>query len=171
MFPIECVKYINLPKIPNKVLDTLVVEEDIELYAREYGYAHSNGMCIDHGYEHSFVHSNNTKQTYESLSTVNDWCRKHICTQIYFSYHVIYNNFIMHKDNNTKSKLMYVVETGGADTVTRFYEDDKKTEKFNIKIEPFRWCILEADVYHEVTDMDKDTRRLAIVGQIFKKVL
>ena len=149
-YPIECVKYLNLPTIPKDVIDSIIPSESDLSEAKERHYI----------------------STHSNVEKLNEWGRENIAERIYLNYQILYNDLPAHIDRNTKSKLLYIVETGGDNVYTNFYTDEDKTELiYSAIIEPNRWCLFEADVAHEITGMDKDKRRIGITGQIFRDFL
>ena len=76
-------------------------------------------------------------------------------------------NHHVHMDKGTKTKFIYLLETGGDNVVTNFYDDDQKTIVDSVVLEPHRWCILKVDAYHSVAGVENGKTRFAITGKIF----
>jgi len=148
MFPVQCIKYINLPNIPPQVIDTIkFTKNDLAIARSDIGYKSSDA----------------------STKILNEWAREYISKEIFLNYQLITNSVAIHKDESTKSKLLYVIEPGGTDVLTSFYTDQAGTDLlFKTIIQPFRWCIFETDVWHRVSNIDSDKLRFAITGQIFR---
>lgn len=148
MFPVRCIKYINLPNIPPQVIDTIkFTKNDLEVAKSDIGY----------------------KSSYASTEILNEWAREHISEEIFLNYQLITNSVAIHRDKSTKSKLLYIIEPGGTDVLTSFYTDQAGTDLlFKTIIQPFKWCIFEADVWHRVSNMAPGKLRFAITGQIFR---
>ena len=153
MHPIKCVKYLNLPTIPRSVIDSIKFDDDALAKAKStYGYATS----------------------VKSTEELNQWGRENISEDIFLNYQLITGpapNSVgkIHKDTSTKTKLMYIVNTGGDKVVTTFYTDEAGSdEMFHITVDPCRWAILEADAWHHVTGLASGEVRFAITGQVFR---
>ena len=148
MYPIKCIKYLNFPAIPQTVIDSIRFDDNDLTLAKS-----------DVGYKSSIV----------STEMLNVWGKKNISEDIFLNYQLITNNVCLHRDRATKSKLIYVIQSGGDNVLTSFYKDPEGTDLlFKTVIEPGRWCIFEADVYHTVSNMDPGKIRFAITGQIFR---
>ena len=148
MYPVKCIKYLNLPAIPQTVIDSIEFDDnDLTLAKSIVGY----------------------KSSIVSTDLLNEWGRKNISEDIFLNYQLMTDNVLLHRDKSTKSKLLYVIDTGGDEVLTSFYTDPEGTDLlFKAVIEPGRWCIFEADVCHKVSNMDPGKLRFAITGQIFR---
>ena len=68
---------------------------------------------------------------------------------------------------NYMKKLIYLVELGGNNVLTNFYEEDKITVTNSYNIEARRWHILQAEKYHSVHNVE--SVRFSITGRVFPK--
>lgn len=140
------IRYLNFPKLPDSLL------EQINFNFDEY---------------EKKVQGNNHVWTDSFNSEVNAWCQKNICSDMYFAFQIINGNLRIHKDTGTKTKLNYLLELGGDNVITNFYEDDKVTITHSYVIESHRWHILKADSYHGVTNVEPGKYRVSISGRVF----
>lgn len=146
MYPDRYVRYINLPKIPDSIVQNL--NRNFEEYDTSVGR-----------YPYSWSDSFN--------SEINLWCQKNICDTMYFAFQIIRGDLFLHKDVGTRTKFIYLFDTGGDNVVTEFYDDDQTTLLDSIVIEPLRWHILKADTYHCVKNVKPDKIRFSLTGKIF----
>lgn len=58
----------------------------------------------------------------------------------------------IHKDVNRKQAYNYVIDTGGSNVLTNFYNDNLQLIE-SICIEPQRWHRLDTQVYHSVSNL------------------
>jgi hypothetical protein len=93
------------------------------------------------------------------------WCNENIC-QARWSTQIIKNASIIHKDKNgVRFRLTYLIEPGGDNVLTKFYNDDQE-EIDSIQIEPFRWHLFDATVFHNVVNIQPGKLRFAITASI-----
>lgn len=140
----QYIQYINLPQIPAEIIDTLP----------------KNLTCYDTVQYHNYHWTDSHNQD------LNLWAQKNISENIYFAFQMMTGDLARHKDIDTKTKFVYIIDTGGSNVVTRFWDDD-----FNLLdeyvIEPFRWHILKADTYHSVEGIELDQYRWSVTARIF----
>jgi hypothetical protein len=144
MYKSRYIQYVNLPTVPEEVLKDLPT--DINVYKKQ------------------------TLQNYHWTDSFNDklnvWAQENICGEIYYAFQMMTGDIPCHKDIDTKTKFVYILDTGGSNVLTRFWDDD-----FNLLdeyvIEPFRWHILKADTYHSVEGIEADKFRWSITARIF----
>lgn len=141
------IRYLELPKIPNSIIDNLPA--DWKQYDQKVSYSGSNYTWTD-----SFNQE------------INSWCQEHISQGMYFGFQIMTGNVPMHKDVGTLTKLVYLLQPGGKNVTTNFYNDDR-TLAHSFVIEPFRWHVLRADSFHSVDHIEPDQVRFSITGRIF----
>ena len=98
---------------------------------------------------------------------INQWCQKYICQEMYFGFQIATGNMVPHKDACTKTKINYVIDTGGSNVLTEFFDDDFTTKLASYCIEPHRWHIFKADTAHQVINVEPGKVRFSITGRIF----
>lgn len=140
------IRYLNLPKLPDSLLKQ--INFNIDEYEKKF-------QVNDYIWTDSFN------------KEVNAWCQENICADMYFAFQIMNGNLGIHKDFGTKTKLIYLLELGGDNVITNFYEDDKVTVTHSYVIESHRWHILKADSYHSVTNVEPGKCRFSITGRVF----
>jgi hypothetical protein len=142
------IQYLNLPQIPKEIFDT--IPTDFSLYESKYKAKIDTYMWTD---------SHNQQ--------LNEWCQTNICPDMYFAFQIITGDMGMHKDIGTRVKINYLVQTGGDNVLTEFFDDDQTTQLASYTIDAHRWHILKADTYHGVTNVAPGQVRFSITGRIF----
>ena len=148
MYPYSYFRYINLPKIPNEILNQL--NYDFSSYA-----------------DKTNAHEGNYRWSDSHNKMINDWCQQNICNDMYWAFQIISGDLPIHKDNVTKNKFIYLIETGGDNVITEFYDEDKTTVLQSVIIETHRWHMLKVDTFHGVRNIDPGKIRFSITGRIF----
>ena len=141
------IRYLNLPKIPDEIIQRIDTRPE-------------NRNPVTKAYSEIF------KWDDAGNEEVHAWCRDNICKDMYFAFQYMLKDMPMHIDQGTKIKLNYLIVPGGEDAITRFY-DENKNLTHEVKVEPFRWHLLDGSVYHAVDNIDADKYRFAITGRIF----
>lgn len=141
------IRYINLPTIPNSIVDSL--PKDWQQYNQRVSYANSNYVWTD-----SFNQE------------INAWCQQNISADMYFGFQIMSGNVPIHRDINTLTKLIYLIYPGGSSVATNFYNDQRERTHGYI-IESGRWHILQADRFHSVDGVEPGQVRFSITGRIF----
>ena len=75
---------------------------------------------------------------------------------------IIKNGIGIHKDIGRSKVYNYLLDTGGDNVYTRFYDEDKKTELFKINIPLHTWHQLDVTGYHNVTGIQQDRISITI---------
>ena len=144
MYKSRYIQYINLPPIPKEIVQNL--PKDIGVYTKQ------------------------TEQNYHWSDSYNEklniWAQQNISQEIYFAFQMMTGDLPAHKDGGTLTKFVYILDTGGSNVVTKFWDDD-----FNLLdeyvIEPQRWHILKADTYHSVEGIEENRYRWSVTARIF----
>ena len=144
MYKPRYIQYVNLPKIPADIISSL--PQDIESYNKE-----TQGN----------YHWTNTHN-----EQLNEWAQQHISNDIYFAFQMMTGDLERHKDIGTLTKFVYIIDTGGCNVVTKFWDDDLRLLDEYV-IEPHRWHILKADTYHSVEGIEADKHRWSVTARIF----
>jgi hypothetical protein len=98
-----------------------------------------------------------------SNDIVQTWCKNNISPDIYWAVQVIKEHTPIHKDVNTESKFIYVIDTGGDNAVTHYYNEDYEIIESQI-YEANKWYILNTKILHRVENITGT--RIAITGRI-----
>ena len=146
MYPYQYIRYLNLPVIPNNIIDS--INRNYDEYKK-----------VTHKETYTWSDSFNKE--------INEWCQNNICNSMYWGFQFITGDMFLHKDVGTLIKLNCLVDTGGNNVSTEFYEDDQTTLLDSVIIEPHKWHILKADTYHCVKNVEVGQTRFSITGRIF----
>jgi hypothetical protein len=144
MLKTQYIQYINLPVIPEDIVNSL--PQSMNLYDLQ---------CQGN---YNWSDSFNDK--------LNQWAQKNICNEMYFAFQFITGDLPIHKDIGTQTKFVYIIETGGPNVITKFWDDD-----YNLLdeycIEKNRWHILKADTNHSVEGIKNGNLRWSVTARIF----
>ena len=75
---------------------------------------------------------------------------------------IVKKGISIHKDVGRSKIYNYLLDTGGDNVYTRFYDEDKETELFKINIPLHTWHQLDVTGYHNVTGIEKDRISITI---------
>jgi hypothetical protein len=98
---------------------------------------------------------------------INIWCQENICKEMYWAFQIIRADMPIHKDKGTKTKFCYLLDLGGDNVETKFYDDDKTTVVDSVVLKSHKWHILNVDSFHNVVGIEPDKTRFSITGKIF----
>jgi len=143
-YPPRYVRYLNLPPIPDSVINTL---------NRDYT-------------QYEFTDSKIWSKSFND--SINEWCKKNICEDMYYAFQIIQKDVPIHKDNVTVTKINYIIDTGGPQVATRFWNEDRTEILQSEILEPNRWHIMKVDVYHDVFNVEPGSTRFSITGRVFE---
>lgn len=153
-----CFKYLNFPTIPCYIIDDILESfENLKKMANAAPVKSGNG--IDPMY--AWTDANNKK--------INKWCNENISNDIYFAIQIIQgeNGILpLHKDVGTKQKLCYLIDAGGLNVMTNFYNDERELLQ-SIKIDINKWHIMDVSNLHEVCGIEDGKIRVSITGKVF----
>lgn len=146
MYTYRYCQYLNLPKIPNEIIVKLPTE--------------LSGWKMQHSY-------GNYNWTPHNNEEIDRWCKENICSDMYWAFQLMTGDVTPHRDIPTKTKLVYLIDTGGAKVDTCFW-DDARTEKVaSYTIPKNQWHILKVDSYHSVEGIEPGKLRWSVTGRIF----
>ena len=149
MYPYKYYQYVNLPKLPEDVL------EKTNRNWHEYEKKDSGWKDNIYTWSDSF----NTE--------INQWCKENICSSIYWGFQIIRGDLPLHKDIGTKIKFVYLIDNGGPDVVTEWYDEDQNTLVDSVILEKHRWHILKVDSFHRIQGISSPMVRFSVTGRIF----
>ena len=141
------IRYLNFPRVPDSIIQSLNYNFD--------EYDQRNRLGDVYLWSDSFN------------KEINAWCKENICEDMHWGFQIISGDLPIHKDIGTEIKLIYLVELGGSNVLTNFYEEDKITIANSYNIEARRWHILQAEKYHSVHNVE--SVRFSITGRVFPK--
>jgi len=144
MYPKRFIQYLNLPQIPQHLIDELPQSMQ--------------------DYDHKVVYKS-YRWTDDLNQEIDQWCKQHICPDMYFAFQFMEGDLEPHQDRGTLTKINYLISTGGADVITRFHEEDQVVAEY--RIEPQRWHLLKADTVHSVSGVEPGLLRWSVTGRVF----
>ena len=142
------IRYLNLPKIPVEILYNL--NYNFDQYSFKANYL--NGAY---------------KWSDDFTQQIDTWCKQNICDTMHWGFQFMNNDIIAHKDVGTEVKLTYLIDAGGANVRTNFFEDDKTTITHSFVIPTHQWHILYASRYHSVEGIESGHTRFSLTGRVF----
>ena len=101
----------------------------------------------------------------EQNQSINDWCKKNIIEDCYYAFQCSNVDLYVHKDEKSSTKLIYILDQGGDNVITKFFKQDKCTEIFSEKLDLHTWYILKTDIYHGVFNQIRP--RYSICSTVF----
>ena len=137
----------HLPKVPKEVLD----DTDTILASR-----HSNGPIRDF----YFVKGLNTNLDQWILANVIPLLPDYKFGYIR-QYQVIKNGMPIHKDINRTIAYNYLIETGGDNINTNVFDEGRQLIESEC-ITTHRWHSIQVDKFHNVTNLQENSVRIAI---------
>lgn len=149
MYPYKYYRYINLPLIPQSVVATMEMNFD-KYEKRDAGR---------HGDTYKWSDSFNTE--------INKWCQENICNEMWWAFQFIKGDLGIHQDVVTKYKFVYLLDTGGDDVITEWFNDDKTEVVDSVVLEPLRWHILKVDTWHSVRGVKEGSTRYSVTSRLF----
>jgi len=81
-------------------------------------------------------------------------------------YQIIKKGISTHKDIGRKIIYNYILDTGGEEVFTRFYEEDKVTESLSVKIPLHKWHKLDTTHYHNVTGIERPRVAISVYEKL-----
>ena len=155
------IRYLNLPRIPQSIIDNL-----------NYNFEQYQTRELPADFRVKASVRRVTKLWSDSYNQeINEWCKKNICESMYWAFLITDGDLAVHVEEASKglasTKLNYIIQPGGSNVVTNFWEDDAKTLKQSFCIEPHRWHIFKADSYHSVQGIEPGKFRFSVTGKVF----
>ena len=142
------IRYIDLPPIPDEILSK------INRNYKEYGRKFPDRQGPEIYWSDDFNEE------------VNEWCRKNISRDLYFAFSILGKDVAVHVDNITTLKLNYVVDPGGSEPLTRFFDSEGNLLKaYSIPIN--RWHIFDGSIPHDSVGIEPGRTRLLITTRVF----
>jgi hypothetical protein len=146
MYEKRFIQYLNLPPIPEEILEKL---------PRALNEYKCKDVYTTYHWSDSYAEE------------LNIWAQKNISPDMYFAFQLITGDLVIHKDVPTLTKLNFVIETGGDNVYTKFWDNSKSNLLGAYKVKPFKWHILKADTFHSVEGIDTGRIRLCVTSKVF----
>lgn len=147
------VSYPDIPRVPDNLLLKRI--EDIVKLPTPY----SDEMVKLHGdvYMAWYYNSPELKQFLQPYFDFE--------LQPTFIYHRVGKDIPIHIDNYRKECYNYIIDCGGDDVYTNFYDDDKNLV-YSEKLPSFTWHKLNVSANHNVTGIEDGRTRFAITIEV-----
>jgi hypothetical protein len=154
-YPIEFVRKLNFPEIPETLLPDPTKWEF-------FNYVKQNEKSVQ------------SLLTDDQNEELNEWCQQNICDSLYYLYRITINEDPLHKDYgynegekvSLTGRLYYPIVTGGNNVKTCFWANDKKTLLKEYVLQPKTWYLLAGSNYHSVPNIPLGNYRLAVSAQV-----
>jgi hypothetical protein len=151
MYEPRYIQYLNLPLVPQELIDQL--SRNFDEYEKS-----SDPVYINH--EHYWWSKSFNEE-------INAWCQQNICADMYFGFQAATGILRIHKDPYPKVKLNYLIEPGGDNVLTEFFSEDHSKKLASYQIEPNRWHLIDVKVPHHIINTEPGKIRFAITGRVF----
>jgi len=145
------VKRILLPKLPTDIIDE--VYKSIEVGTNQAFEGDNASYKTD---QYAWIAAN---------QIVQDWCNANISPDIYWGVQVITSDMPVHKDLGTQLKFNYIIDSGGDNVVTNFYNDNFELTS-STTCDLNTWYILDVATHHDVKNIEQGKQRVSITGRI-----
>lgn len=140
-------RYLELPPVPQAILRN--IPNDYTLFENKH---------VRPGSVYVWSDTFNTE--------LNQWGQQHIGKDLYFGFQIITGDLLPHRDIGTLTKIVYLIDTGGNDVETVFYNDNGG-EEYSFVIEPHRWHLLNVSKLHSVRGIKSGQTRFSVTARIF----
>jgi hypothetical protein len=132
-------KFLDVPEIPEELI--LPLDEVLQL-------------------ENIFGGATNNYTIHECQPELRDWLKSHFpdCTK--FRYQTLIDEIPVHKDRGRDIAINYILDTGGDDVKTVWYEEDWTTATHDMIFPAKKWHEIDVSIYHGVSGLT--SRRWAI---------
>ena len=110
----------------------------------------------------------NVYTQHEVTDELTDFLKPYLGKNVKVRYQVIEKDIPIHCDYNRTSAINYLIREGGDKVLTRWYENDRVTQKYEMHIPQFTWHKINTSIYHGVHGIvDK---RLALTVSLYDHV-
>lgn len=89
------------------------------------------------------------------------WLHENIYAGDCWGIQEVRENLLPHKDRNTGTRILYIIDDGGDEVRTHFHDDDKNII-LTVKMEVGKWYLMKTDVMHSVTGVESIRRALTV---------
>lgn len=143
-------RYLNLPQIPNELIDNL--SRNFDTYEISWSPRPEKG---------------NYFKSKTGIDKISEWCKNNVCESAHWDFQIIKGDMPIHTDAATVSKLMYLIDTGGDNVVSEFYDLEKSKLLESVVYEKNKWVLLRVDTPHRVKNITPGLVRFSITGRMF----
>ena len=171
MYKPRNLQYINLPKIPSDIIEVAIKNIPTcisSAQAKKYATVQERDSDHEDG-KKKFLQVSNSKYIWTDFENdaLDSWCKQNICKDMYFAFQIMTGDVPIHKDIGTSVKFCYLIQPGGDNVITTFYDEDKTTPLDSYCIELEKWHILKVYANHGVSNFVSDGIRFSVTGRIF----
>ena len=171
MYKSRNLQYINLPTIPRDIIEVAIKNIPTcisNAQAKKYATVQERDSNQEDG-KTKFLHVTNSTYIWSDFENqaLDAWCKQNICKDMYFGFQIMIGDVAIHKDIGTSIKFCYLIQSGGDNVITTFYDDDKVTPLDSYCIELEKWHILKVNTCHGVSNFAPEKVRFAVTGKIF----
>ena len=99
---------------------------------------------------------------------LTNFLKPYLGDDVVVRYQVIEKDIPIHCDYGRTSAINYLLYEGGDEVITRWYEDDKTTQKYQMRIPEFKWHKIDKSIYHGVHGIND--KRLALTVSLYNNV-
>ena len=123
-------RFLELPSVPEHLI--LPVEETLKL-------------------ENIFGGHTNNYTIHEVQDELREYLQALFPDYTKFRYQTLREEIPVHKDRGRDIAVNYIIDAGGEDACTVWYEEDYTTPTHDVQLPVHRWHELRVDTYHSVT--------------------
>ena len=104
------------------------------------------------------------------LPELRQWLEAHVGPYLWHL-SLFKRDMYIHKDPRTRSRIIYILDPGGENVVTRFYDDDKETHLATDLLQRDEWVVMNAARYHDVEGIEPGRYRFAITARVHSRLV
>jgi hypothetical protein len=132
----EYFEKINLPKIPNELISSIVEIETFRNFFPNKAFSH-------------------TYASYEVPDRLCTFLRRYFEHDICVRYQVIKNKLPVHIDKGTTEKINYIIDPGGKEVKTRWWDNLSNPKHIVCEsiLEKNEWYYLNVSLPHDITEI------------------
>lgn len=123
-------RYLEMPSVPSHLI--LPVEQVLEL-------------------ENIFGGHTDNYTIHEVQPELREYLQVLFPNYTKFRYQTLKQEIPVHKDRGRNTAINYIIDPGGEDVRTVWYEEDYTTPTHDVQLNSKRWHELQVDIYHSVT--------------------
>lgn len=166
------IRELNLPKIPQAIIDR--INRDYNKYVAKWSdkdspYWKNNNLEYPEDWSVAYILSDSFNHD------IDVWCKQNISNTIDWEFQIINRDLDIHRDFDIgdideiiiHTKFIYIIEPGGSNVLTHFYKNDAITLIESYKLEPHKWYLFNTLRHHNITGIEPNKVRFAIVGHVF----
>jgi hypothetical protein len=103
----------------------------------------------------NFPYPNPTYSTHDVSPVLRIWLQKHFDFKFYVNYQVMYRQLPIHIDIDREVCYNYIIDTGGDNVKTRWYDDSQTTEIHSVVVPERVWHKLDVSKPHDISEVSR----------------